>query len=117
MALNISESAAVNTIVDCLANKPSPGGKPRTEEDLRHALRTLAQSASKALMAGVRPEQIDGLALPNYAPTTEPMVSVESIRMALRDAHRNDSAADAVEFVSDLVGWDADDDPELQEAK
>jgi hypothetical protein len=36
----------------------------------------------------------------------------ESIIEALRDAHRNDSAADAVEFVSDLVGWSAEDDPE-----
>jgi hypothetical protein len=40
-------------------------------------------------------------------------VSRESIVAALRDAHRNDSAADAVEYVSDLVGWSADDDPEL----
>lgn len=39
----------------------------------------------------------------------------ESVRMALRDAHRNDSAADAVEFVSDVVGWAADEDPELAE--
>jgi hypothetical protein len=40
-------------------------------------------------------------------------VSRESIIEALREAHRNDSAADAVEFVSDLVGWSAEDDEEL----
>lgn len=40
----------------------------------------------------------------------------ESVRMALRDAHRNDSAADAVEYVSDVVGWSADEDPELAES-
>lgn len=41
-------------------------------------------------------------------------VSVESVIEALRDAHCNDSAADAVEFVSDLVGWSAEDDPEMR---
>lgn len=41
------------------------------------------------------------------------LVSRESIVDALRDAHRNDSAADAVEYVSSLVGWSADDDPEM----
>lgn len=42
-------------------------------------------------------------------------VSRESIIEALREAHRNDSAADAVEYVSDLVGWSAEDDDELQD--
>lgn len=40
----------------------------------------------------------------------EPMVSVESVREALRAGHANDSAADQVEYVSELVGWCADDD-------
>lgn len=41
-------------------------------------------------------------------------VSRESILDALREAERNDSAADAVEFVSSIVGWSAEDDEELQ---
>lgn len=36
-------------------------------------------------------------------------ISRESVIEALRNAHENDSAADAVEFVSDLVGWSAED--------
>lgn len=46
--------------------------------------------------------------------TTEDMISRASIIEALRDAERHDSAADAVEYVSDLVGWCADDDEILQ---
>lgn len=42
------------------------------------------------------------------------LVEVAEILDALRDAHRHDSAADAVEYVSDLVGWNADDDEVLQ---
>lgn len=40
-------------------------------------------------------------------------ITRESVIEALRDAHRNDSAADAVEYVSLLVGWSACDDPEF----
>lgn len=116
MALSVTESAAVNDLVHCLNGDARYGGGGRyTEQDLREALRVLTAGAHKRLGAGFRPEQIATLLLANYS--QEPYVSVESIHMALRDAHRNDSAADAVEFVSDLVGWSADDDPELQEAK
>ena len=40
-------------------------------------------------------------------------VSRSAVIDALRAGHRNDSAADQVEYVSDLVGWSAEDDPEL----
>lgn len=42
------------------------------------------------------------------------LVEVAEVEGALRDAHRHDSAADAVEYVADLVGWDADEDAELR---
>lgn len=48
----------------------------------------------------------------NAAP--DDCVSRESLIEALRDAERNDSAADAVEFVGTLIGWSAEDDEELQ---
>ncbi len=38
----------------------------------------------------------------------------ERIIEALRDGTRNDSAADAVEFVSEVVGFEADQDPILK---
>lgn len=43
------------------------------------------------------------------------LIDRDRVIEALRDAHRNDSAADAVEFVSDLVGWSAEDDEELKD--
>lgn len=48
-------------------------------------------------------------------PATSPDISIsrDALIEALRDGHRNDSAADMVEFVSDLVGWSAEDDEEL----
>lgn len=45
------------------------------------------------------------------------VVRVEAVIEALRDGHRNGSCADQVEFVSELVGWSAEDDPELHRPK
>jgi hypothetical protein len=43
------------------------------------------------------------------------LVEVAEVVEALRDAHRHDSAADAVEYVSELAGgWCAEDDEVLQ---
>lgn len=49
-----------------------------------------------------------------FDPDASDAISRESIIEALRDAERHDSAADAVEYVSDLVGWEASSDPVLQ---
>jgi hypothetical protein len=43
------------------------------------------------------------------------MVARSDVIAALRAGWNNDSAADQVEFVSDLVGWSAEDDPECGE--
>jgi hypothetical protein len=43
----------------------------------------------------------------------EDAISRDRIVDALRAGHLNDSAADQVEFVSDLVGWSAEDDEGL----
>lgn len=45
------------------------------------------------------------------------LVERDRIVEALRDGHRQDSAAAQVEFVSDLVGWSAEDDEVLQDEK
>jgi hypothetical protein len=46
-------------------------------------------------------------------PVVGEVIERDRIIEALRDGHRNDSAAEQVEFVSDLVGWSAEGDPEL----
>ena len=48
-----------------------------------------------------------------YRAGSDGAVPRERIVEALRDAHRHDSAADAVEYVSELIGWSADEDEEL----
>lgn len=56
----------------------------------------------------MRPDGADAMPAP-----PEGMIARSAIIQALRDAWRNDSAADAVEYVSEMVGWDASRDAEL----
>jgi hypothetical protein len=56
----ITDASDVNTVLDWAMGRTVryPGGPPVTDEDATAAARRLAAKAHKALMAGLRPEQV-----------------------------------------------------------
>lgn len=84
------------------------GGSPRVIFDVSGG--KVSGVTSEVVLSGEQAEVVAGRLQQARLIEDGELVERESIVQALRAGHENDSAADQVEFVSDLVGWSAEDD-------
>ncbi|MCO5167906.1 MAG: hypothetical protein M9894_16300 [Planctomycetes bacterium] len=64
MSVTVTEAHAVNVVLDWIFPDGRTDSRTPSSDDLREALRALATSANKRLMAGWSPEQVDRQVLP-----------------------------------------------------